>query len=306
MGGAIPVVRALEVSLAGEKIRRVTGILNGTTNYILTKMSEESLAYEDALREAQDLGFAEADPTADVGGHDAASKLAILASTAFHSEVKADDVFCEGIEKVTAADMDFAKRSGYSIKLLAVAETLGPNDSDDLPTAAAGQKIAVRVYPAMVSLTHPLASVRLSFNACFLEGAASGELMLYGRGAGGLPTASAILGDVMTAVSCASPAISSALLKRAEIYPVGKLENKYYISLYVSDQSGVLAEVAEVFAKNKVSIRSMEQIGMFDEARLVFITHLANEDNMQRTLSELGSLTCVEKVGSFLRVYGDE
>jgi homoserine dehydrogenase len=305
VGGAIPVVRALEVSLAGEQISRVTGILNGTTNYILTKMSEEGLAYEDALREAQEMGFAEADPTADVGGHDAASKLAILSSVAFHSEVRADDVFCEGIENVTAADMDFAKRSGYTVKLLAVAQTLGQG-AEDSSLGDSGQKIAVRVYPAMVPLTHPLASVRLSFNACFLEGAASGELMLYGRGAGGFPTASAILGDVMTAVSYSSPGTASNSLKRADIYPVGGLENKYCISLYVSDESGVLAKVAEVFAKNKVSIRSMEQMGMFSEARLVFITHMAKEDDMQRTLAELASLACVEKVGSFLRVYGDE
>ena len=326
VGGAIPIIRALEVSLLGERIKRVTGILNGTTNYILTKMSEEGLDYHDALRQAQVLGFAESDPSADVKGHDAASKLAILASIAFHKEVRADDVFCEGIEKITASDIIFAKRSGYVIKLLAVAEILGDEaeayeaayedgvqarvahiikDNKNKAPESGGKRIAVRVYPAMVPSSHPLASVRLSFNACFLEGEASGEMMLYGRGAGGLPTASAVLGDVLTAVSSKSPTLSQGGLKKAGIYSVDELVNKYYVSLDVSDQPGVLAEVAKVFALNKVSIRSMEQIGFHDEARLVFITHEAKEADMQRTLSGLKSLDCVERVESYIRVYGN-
>ena len=294
---AIPIVRPLRESLIGEDIRRVMGIVNGTTNFILTKMAEEGSAYGDALAEAQELGFAERDPTADVEGFDAGAKAAIMASIAFGSRVVAGDVYHEGISQVTAADIDFAKRLGYQIKLLAIAEVF-----DDGP-----REIGVRVHPAMVPDAHPLASVRGSFNAVFVECVDAGELMFYGRGAGGRPTASAVLGDVIDAAINFSRSthrtVPGALSTEvASIRAIDDLESAYYVNLEVADSPGVLSTVSGVFGGHGVSIRSMEQEGLGGEARLVFVTHRAVERDLQATLHDLRKLDVVLGVRSVMRV----
>jgi len=295
VAGGIPLIRPLRESLAGERIRRVMGIVNGTTNYILTRMSEEGASYTEALAEAQSLGYAERDPTADVEGFDAGAKAAILATIAFGRHVVAGDVYREGIAGVTAVDIAFASRLGYVVKLLAVAELV-----DD--------RVAVRVHPAMIPSTHPLAAVRDSFNAVFIEGEAVGELMLYGRGAGGMPTASAVLGDLIDAAHNlrAGGAGRSVALSRARVCPIDELSSQYYLSIEVLDQPGVLAAIGTVFADHGVSIRSMEQVGMGEEAQLIFITHTARERDVQTSLHELRHLDVVERVGTVLRVIGPE
>jgi homoserine dehydrogenase len=296
VAGGIPIIRPLRESLVGERITRVMGIVNGTTNYILTRMTEAGASYADALAEAQALGFAEADPTADVEGYDAGAKAAIIASIAFGAAVTAADVHHEGISGITEIDIAFAKRLGFVIKLLAVAE------QDD-----AGQ-IGVRVHPAMVPSEHPLAAVRESFNAVFVEGAAVGDLMFYGRGAGGSPTASAILGDLIDAALNRHKGSHASVgqLGTAVIRPIDDVESAYYLNLEVLDRPGVLAQVAGVFAEHRVSIRSMEQEGLGDEARLIFITHRAREADVQATLRDLRELEAVDRIGSVVRVVGDE
>jgi len=295
VGGGIPLIRPLRESLAGERITRVMGIVNGTTNYILTRMTEAGATYSDALSEAQGLGYAERDPTADVEGYDAAAKAAILASIAFGTRVVAGDVYREGIAGLSAADIAFAARMGYVVKLLAIAERVG-------------NEVAVRVHPAMLPTTHPLASVRESFNAVFIEGDAVGELMLYGRGAGGMPTASAVLGDLIDAAHNlkAGGSARTTTLERVTIHPIEELRSQYYLDIEVFDRPGVLAAVAGVFGNHGVSIRSMEQEGLGDEARLVFITHMAVERDMQATLAALRELDAVDRVGTMLRVVGPE
>lgn len=292
VAGAIPLIRPLCESLAGERIRRVTGIVNGTTNFILSRMSSMGTSYADALREAQTLGFAERDPTADVEGYDAGAKAAIIATVAFGAEVVAGDVYHEGISGVTSEDIAFARRLGYEIKLLAVAE-----QGDDA-------RVGVRVHPAMVPLTHPLASVRDSFNAVFVEGDSVGELMLYGRGAGGRPTASAVLGDLIDAASNLRKGTSASLgrLGRAEICPIDEMRGQYYLNTEVADRPGVLHEVSGVFARHDVSIQSMEQEGLGEQARLIFITHDAAEASIQATLHDLRQLDVVRAVTSMMRV----
>jgi homoserine dehydrogenase len=292
VGGGIPIIRPLRESLRGERIRQVMGIVNGTTNYILTRMTESGASYHDALAEAQSLGYAERDPTADVEGYDAGAKVAILASIAFGAAVAAGDVYHEGISNITAADIDFAGRLGYRIKLLAIAE-----EYDD-------GAVGVRVHPAMVPLEHPLASVRDSYNAVFVEGAAVGSLMFYGRGAGGNPTASAVFGDVIDAAANLRTRSSASLgtLRPARIRPVDDVESEYCLQLEVADQPGVLAQVARVFGDHGVSIRSMEQDGLGDRARIIFITHVARESDVQATLAELRALDTVRQVNGLLRV----
>jgi homoserine dehydrogenase len=296
VAGGIPLIRALRESLRGEPIRRVIGIVNGTTNYILTKMSENGADYSEALREAQDLGFAERDPTADVEGFDAGAKAAIIASIAFGARVVAGDVYHEGISKITKADIDVANRLGYVIKLLAIAEK----------DAASGE-IAVRVHPAMVAKHHPLASVRESYNAVFVEGEAVGSLMFYGRGAGGFPTASAVLGDVIDAAVNLNNKTHGSLgaFARAKIRPIDETSSEYLIPLEVADQPGVLHAVTGVFAKHGVSIRAAEQVGLADNARLMFITHSAREADVQACLREFRELPAVKKSSGLLRVLGD-
>jgi homoserine dehydrogenase len=323
VAGAIPLLRVLRVSLAGERVQRVMGIVNGTTNYVLTRMSEDRIAYAEALAEAQGLGYAERDPSADVEGYDASAKAAILASLAFNTDVVAGDVYREGIEAIEVADVEFAERLGYVVKLLAVAERVdgalperevasgasGAGGSDGSGTGAGGA-IAVRVHPAMVPRDHPLAAVRGPFNAVFVEGEAAGELMLYGRGAGGRPTASAVLGDVIEAAAGLGVGRPRrprpAGRRRVTVRPIDELRAQYYLTVDVLDRPGVLARVARVFGDHQVSIRSMEQIGIGDEARLVFITHTALEADVQATLHELARDEAVERIGGLLRVVGPE
>ncbi len=297
VAGAVPVIRPLRESLAGERVVRVMGIVNGTTNFILTRMGDEKMDYADALAEAQRLGLAERDPSADVEGDDAAAKAAILAGLACGSDVVAADVQREGITAVRAVDVAFAERLGYVVKLLAVAELVD-----------GGPDISVRVHPAMVPRAHPLASVRGAFNAVFVEGETCGELMLYGRGAGGAPTASAVLGDLIDAArnlraGAPAPAPHRAAVR---IRPVSELRSAFYLSLEVFDRPGVLAAVATVFGDHGVSIRAMEQVGLDDEARLIFLTHTAREGDVAATLDDLRQLRSVDRIGGVLRVIGAE
>ncbi|MFZ0666186.1 MAG: homoserine dehydrogenase [Acidimicrobiales bacterium] len=300
VAGAIPLVRALRDSLAGETVWRVMGIVNGTTNFILTTMAEEGVAYEEALSEAQRLGLAERDPTADVEGFDAAAKVAILASIAFGCDFSPDDVHREGIVGLRGVDVAFAERLGYVVKLLAVAERV-PTD-DPVPD------VSVRVHPALVPRAHPLASVRGSFNAVFVEGESCGDLMLYGRGAGGRPTASAVLGDLIDAASHLDSGGSNRVVprRRVNVRPIEDLRCAWYLNMDVLDRPGVLGAVATAFGHHGVSIRSMEQVGLGDEARLIFLTHVAREGDVRATLEEIRQLEMVEHVGGVLRVAGDE
>ncbi len=295
VAGGIPLIRPLRESLVGEPISRVLGIVNGTTNYILTKMSDSGASYGDALSEAQSLGYAERDPTADVEGYDAGAKAAIIAMIAFGARVVAGDVYHEGISGVTAADIAMAKRLGYVVKLLAICEHVPGDD---------GGEIAVRVHPAMVPLGHPLASVRDSYNAVFVEGGAVGSLMFYGRGAGGMPTASAVLGDVIDAAINRRAGTHAPLgvFTDVRIRPIDETSAAYYLPLEVSDRPGVLHAVTGVFARHGVSIRTAEQEGLGDDARLVFITHVARDADVQATLRDLGALEPVRRIGAPLRV----
>ena len=296
VAGGIPLIRPLRESLAGDRIRRVLGIVNGTTNFILTRMTEDGTTFADALAEAQRLGYAEADPTADVEGHDAAAKAAIIATIAFGSPVHPDAVYREGITQVTDDDIRSARSLGYVVKLLAVAEEVGGD-------------IAVRVHPAMVPVQHPLASVRDAFNAVFIEADAVGELMLYGRGAGGNPTASAVLGDLVDAsrnlVAGARGATIGELVAKP-IRAMSEVESPFYVLVEAADQPGVLAAIATQFGNHGVSIKSMEQRGIGADARLVFITHRAREADLNATLDALRDVDVVIRVGSVIRVVGEE
>lgn len=295
VGGGIPIIRPMRESLAGDRIRRVMGVVNGTTNFILTRMSEMEESFEEALLQAQRLGYAEADPRADIDGDDAAAKVAILASLAFDARVVSDDVIREGIRHVTRADIAAAHQLGYEVKLLAVAEM------DD-------GAISARVHPAMVPRTHPLASVRDVFNAVFVEGAHSGELMFLGRGAGGAPTGSAVVGDIVEiARNMAAGARTPGYVgfhADARLRPADDVRVRYYVVLSVLDQPGVLATVAGVFAGHHVSIASVRQEGFGDEASLVLITHAATEGRHRATFERLQSLEVVKDVESTMRVEG--
>ena len=295
VAGGIPLIRPLRESLRGEPITRVMGILNGTTNFILTKMTEEGADYGAALAEAQELGYAERDPTADVEGYDAGAKAAIIASIAFGAKVVAGDVYHEGISGISAGDIAVAKRLGYVVKLLGIAER--DTTSGD---------IAVRVHPAMVPVHHPLASVRGSYNAVFIEGDAVGSLMFYGRGAGGSPTASAVLGDVIDAAVNLQQGTHGSLgtFSKATIRAIDETSSEYLLSLDVADQPGVLHAVTGAFAEHGVSIRAAEQEGIGPDARLVFVTHIAREADMQATVRRLRDLAVVRRVGGLIRVIG--
>ena len=271
------------------------GIVNGTTNFILTKMTEDGADYSAVLSEAQRLGYAEADPTADVEAFDAAAKCAIVASIAFGAEVVASDVHREGITLVTPDDIAVAGRLGYVIKLLAIAE----RDEHS-------GRLAVRVHPAMLPATHPLAGVRDAYNAVFVEGDAVGSLMFYGRGAGGNPTASAVLGDVIDAAINLTKKTHAVLGSFAKVpcTPIEDTSSEYLISLEVVDRPGVLHAITGVFAANGVSIRTAEQVGIDENARLVFITHVAKEADVQSCLREFAGLDVVKRSGGFIRVVG--
>ncbi len=313
VAGGIPLIRALRESLAGERIHRVMGIVNGTTNYILTRMAAAGASYQDALSEAQSLGYAERDPTADVEGFDAAAKAAILANVAFGAKVVAGDVYREGISALSRQDFEAARRLGFAIRLLAVVEA-GPDGS-----------LGVRVHPAMVPQDHPLAAVRDSFNAVFVEGDAVGQLMLFGRGAGGLPTASAVLGDLVDAAHNLSvKGVARKMeLHAVAISPIDDLRCAYYLSLFVADRPGVLSTISGVLGRHNVSVRSMEQDAPEPEttipgatgglaaderepgqAHLVFVTHPAYERDMQACLHEIRHLEAVRRIGGLVRVVG--
>ena len=295
VAGAVPLVRVLRESLTGERIHRVMGIVNGTTNFILTRMAEQGADYAEVLSEAQSLGLAERDPTADVEGHDAAAKAAILAGVAFGYDVPVDQVACEGITAVRTLDVAFAQRSGFVVKLLAVVERVGDDE------------VSVRVHPAMVPTAHPLAGVRDAFNAVFIEGEAAGEVMLYGQGAGGIPTASAVLGDLIDATRNLAAGTTAPAPDRqpGRIFPPASLRTAFYLSIDVDDRPGVLAEVAAAFGEHHVSIRSLEQEDLEDSARLTLLTHTALEGDVAATVTALGALGPVRQVGGIMRVIGE-
>ncbi len=295
VAGAIPLLRPLRESLAGDRIRRVAGIVNGTTNFILSSMSASGASYADALDEATRLGYAEADPSADVDGYDAASKAAILASLAFHTRVTSADVYCEGIRNVSAADIAAARRLGSVIKLLAICER-----TDD------PESVSARVYPAMIPAAHPLASVDGAFNAVFVEAEAAGQLMFYGQGAGGAPTASAVLGDL---VAVARNRVVGGRGPRESTYaslpvrPMGTVPTRYHVSLDVADRAGVLAAISGEFARRGVSIAAVRQTGGDGtSARLVVVTHVAPEAALSATVEAIVGLEIVHGVDSVLRV----
>ncbi|MFI6146133.1 homoserine dehydrogenase [Streptomyces sp. NPDC051109] len=301
VAGAIPLVRPMRESLAGDKINRVMGIVNGTTNFILDKMDSTGAGYQEALDEATALGYAEADPTADVEGYDAAAKAAILAGIAFHTRVRLDDVYREGMTEVSAADFASAKRMGCTIKLLAILER-----------AADGESVTARVHPAMIPLTHPLASVREAYNAVFVEAEAAGRLMFYGPGAGGSPTASAVLGDLVAVcrnklAEATGPGESA--YTQLPVSPMGDVVTRYHISLDVADKPGVLAQVATTFAEHGVSIDTVRQQGRPDgvgnEASLVVVTHRAPDAALSGTVEALRKLDTVRGVASIMRVEGE-
>ncbi len=298
VGGGIPLLRPLRESLHGDRITRVTGIVNGTTNYILSAMDAYGTSYAEALEEAIRLGYAEADPTADVEGFDAAAKAAILATLAFHTRVSVADVHREGISEITAADVRAARQMGCVIKPLCLAERTGDG-------------VTVRVHPAMISRQHPLAAVNGAYNAVFVEAEAAGRLMFYGAGAGGAPTASAVLGDI---VAVARHAVWPGRRPRPtglEAYadlpvrPVDEVVTRYHIRLEVSDRPGVLAAVAGVFAEHRVSIATVHQTGRGTEATLVIVTHAAPDAALAATVAKLRTLPVVRSVASVLRVEGD-
>jgi homoserine dehydrogenase len=300
VAGAIPLLRPLRESLVGDRITRVTGIVNGTTNYILSAMDATGAGYRETLDEASRLGYAEADPTADVDGFDAASKAAILASLAFHSRVTAADVYREGIASVSAADIAAAKLLGRTVKLLAICERVTEPDGSE--------SVAVRVHPAMIPLAHPLASVGDAFNAVFVEADAAGQLMFYGRGAGGAPTASAVLGDL---VAVARNLVIGGRAPRESAYaglavrPMGQTPTRYHISLDVADRAGVLAQVAAVFAEHDVSIAAVRQEGRSVDASLVIVTHAASDAALRSTVDKIAGLPVVREVVSVMRVEGE-
>ena len=301
VGGGIPLIRPLKESLTGERLRRVMGIVNGTTNFILTKMSKEGRGFADVLADAKRLGYAEADSSADVDGHDAAAKCAILASIAFNARVVAGDVFREGIAAVTIEDIEFARRLGYVVKLLAIAEMEPGEDGDE--------RIAVRVHPAMIPATHPLASVRDAYNAVFVEGPNVGELMFYGRGAGGEATATAVVGDLVSVARnllAGARGVGCTCFHERTIRPMEEMTGQYYILLRVEDRPGVLAEIASVFGESDVSIKSVWQEGSGKDAQLVFITHRAREGPFQEAVAALRGLPAVVEVRSVLRVEAEE
>ncbi len=300
VAGAIPILRPLAESLVGDHVERVMGIINGTTNYILTRMHEAGASFEEALREAQELGYAEADPTADVDGFDAGAKAAILAGLAFHTQVTDEDVYREGIRSITADDVSVAKAMGFVIKLLAIAEANELHGSDE-------ETISVRVHPTMIPVTHPLAAVRESFNAVFVKCESAGELMFYGRGAGGTPTASAILGDLVAVArnrNEGSLGPTETDYADLDIAPLGVSRTRYLIRMDVADVPGVLASVASTVAKNDVSIMTVRQEGRGADAELVVLTHVAREDALANTVKDLRNLDVVQKVVSVIRVEG--
>lgn len=322
VAGAIPILRPITDSLAGDKITRVMGIVNGTTNFILDAMDSTGAEFADALAEATRLGYAEADPTADIEGHDAAAKGAILASLAFHTRFALEDVHCQGITGVTAADIASAKDAGYVIKLLAIAEKITGPDTADTGTFDGGKVdaghptsgVSVRVHPTLIPREHPLGAVRGAFNAVFIEAENAGELMFYGRGAGGSPTASAVMGDVVSAARrlvLGGPGRTDSTIEVLPVLPIEAVATRYYIGLDAADQPGVLAKIASLFAENGVSIESMRQTVHRERtdsepgtAELRFVTHRAGEAALAATVEAIKGLDIINSITSVLRVEG--
>ncbi|GAA2073005.1 homoserine dehydrogenase [Microbacterium hatanonis] len=313
--GAIPIIRPLRDSLAGDRVQRIMGIVNGTTNYILDRMDAEGADFADVLAQAQALGYAEADPTADVEGYDAAQKAAILASLAFHTAVPLEAVHREGITSIDSSMIDAARHAGYVIKLLAVCERLAASDGD-------GESISVRVYPALVDRAHPLASVHGANNAVFVQAEAAGNLMFYGAGAGGVQTASAVLGDVVSAARrhvAGGVGVAESTRANLPVSPIGRVITRYQITLEVDDQPGVLATIAGILNEGRVSIATVEQTVLAaavtpaaeaqtedaPKARLVIGTHKAREKDLSETVDRLAATGVVDRVVSVLRVEGD-
>jgi len=298
VGGGIPIIHPLKECLASNKILKIMGIVNGTTNFILTRMSEEGCSFEEALKEAQKRGYAERDPSADIEGRDAAAKIAILASIAFNSRVTASDVSVEGISKISAKDIQNAKEMGYVVKLLAVAKE-------------ANKELEVRVNPAMIPIAHPLASVNGVYNAIFVEGDSVGEVMFFGQGAGSMPAASAVVGDVIEVARNirygSSGKIGCTCFRDLNVKSIDEISSKYYLLMKAADEPGVLAKIAKVFGDNDVSLASVIQKGpqvstLRGAADLVFITHLVKEKNFRTALRQIGELDVTSKICNVIRV----
>lgn len=294
VGGAIPIIRPLRESLAGDKVNRVMGIVNGTTNFILDRMESTGADFDEALQEATDLGYAEADPTADIEAFDAASKASILASLAFHSEVPVEKVYREGITSVTAMQMETARQAGYAVKLLAICERV-----DD--------GLVARVHPTLIPLSHPLAAVRGAYNAVFVEAESAGQLMFYGAGAGGPQTASAVLGDLVSAAKrhlAGGPGLYDSVHADLEALPVQRIQTRYQITLQVSDLPGVLASIASIFATHGVSVETVSQSPAEHDALLTVMTHRASEADLEQVVASLRKNEAVKSVTSVIRVEG--
>ena len=300
VAGAIPIIRPLRESLAGDKINRVMGIVNGTTNFILDSMESSGADFDDALQLAKELGYAEADPTADVGGYDAQSKAAILASLAFHSEVPVELVHREGITEIGANQIEAAKAAGYSVKLLAICERAQDQGKEGL---------VVRVHPTLIPLEHPLAAVHGAYNAVFVEAESAGQLMFYGAGAGGPETASAVLGDLVSAAKrhlAGGPGLADSTHANLEIFPVQSVVTRFQITLEVSDETGVLASIASIFADNGVSVETVQQSPAVKDAAaiLTVMTHVAKESDLEQVVTALRENSAVVNVTSVIRVEG--
>lgn len=295
VAGGIPIIRPLKQCLAGNNITEIMGIINGTTNFILTKMKEDGMDFGEALQLATDLGYAEADPTADIEGYDAGRKLAIMASIAFHTSVTFDDVFTEGITKITAKDMRYAKEMGCSIKLLGIAKNTETG-------------IEVKVHPTMIPENHPLAAVNDSFNAVFVHGDAVDDAMFYGRGAGALPTGSAVVGDIMDVARnmlfhC-NGRIGCSCYKNLPIKQIGDTTSRYYIRMRLEDRAGTLAAMAGVFAENDASIAILLQKETIEnDAEIVVVTHDVAEKKFMDAIKEFSSMEMVKEISSIIRVY---
>lgn len=294
VGGGIPIIRAMKTSLAANKIIEVMGIVNGTTNYILTKMANEGLDFDDVLKEAQVAGYAEADPTADIEGHDARYKLAILADIAFTSRVDVNDIYSEGIKSISSQDICYAREMGYVIKLLAIAKRHG-------------EAIQARVHPTLIPLGHPLASVNDVYNAIYVRGDFVQDVMFYGRGAGSLPTGSAVAGDVMEIArnilqGCTGRLPCTCFDKR-KVENIDQVETRYYLRMLVNDEPGVLASIAQAFGENAVSIATVMQKDVCgDKAEIVMVTHRVAERNFRRAIETIAGLPVVAQVNNWIRV----
>ena len=303
VAGAIPIIRPLRESLGGDRVKRIMGIVNGSTNYILDRMDKSGISLEEAMAEATKLGYLEADPSLDVEGFDAAQKAAILATLAFHTEVPLDKVYREGITSITVAQMKAAQRDGYVIKLLAICEFLEADSSGP-------EGISVRVYPALVPRSHPLAAVNGAYNAVFVEAEAAGSLMFYGSGAGGTQTASAVLGDVVSAAKrhvAGGPGLSNSSHAKLEILPISRIQTRYSVQLEVSDQPGVLAKIATTFSKHGVSIEAVEQSVLSGKDVVAYLeigTHLARDAALAAVVEDLKASDAVQKVASVIRMEG--